>query len=400
MKKFLSIALALLMVCVMLPVVALAADTLPDAVDNVVTMVEDTTLATAKTYTTDTIIDLGGKTLTGTIQVANGANVTIKNGKMIGGQAINVFGTTSGDKTTLTVESDVEISAANGYGVCIFGESNSTSKTGASVVNLNGCKITAEAGIFVSGNLQNENGNIININGATIESVPEIAVVVNGKATVNVNNSTLKGDTAIYLKAGTVTLNNSKVIGTGAAATPVANGNGANATGDAIVLDSKMGYAGEMVLNIGTGNTIASTNGYALQVANTDVTVGTYVAELNITGSTLTGKTDAVKLSKQFVTAVATENSGVTATVTGGTFNGNTDEIEKFIPAGSDLVIKDGKVQPRTITIIVPGDTTPTETPKTDDQKNPSTGANDFVGLAAAAAVVALLGSAVVLRKK
>lgn len=44
--------------------------------------------------------------------------------------------------------------------------------------------------------------------------------------------------------------------------------------------------------------------------------------------------------------------------------------------------------------------TTPAETPKTDDQKNPSTGANDFVGLAAAAAVVALLGSAVVLRKK
>lgn len=396
MKKFLSIALALLMVCVMLPVVALAADTLPDAVDGVVTMVEDTTLATAKTYTTDTTIDLGNKTLTGTINVANGANVTIKNGKMSGVQVINVYGTTSGNKTTVNIESTVEISGQ--YGVCVFGENNGA--TGASVVNLNGCKITAEAGIFVSGNLQNENGNIININGATIESVPEIAVVVNGKATVNVNNSTLKGDTAIYLKAGTVTLNNSKVIGTGTAAAPVANGNGANATGDAIVLDSKMGYAGEMVLNIGTGNTIASTNGYALQVANTDVTVGTYVAELNITGSTLTGKTDAVKLSEQFVTAVETEGNNVSATVTGGTFNGNTDEIEKLIPAGSDLVIKDGKVQPKTITIIVPGDTTPAETPKTDDQKNPATGANDFVGLAAAAAVVALLGSAVVLRKK
>lgn len=396
MKKFLSIALALLMVCVMLPVVALAADTLPDAVDGVVTMVEDTTLATAKTYTTDTTIDLGNKTLTGSINVANGANVTIKNGKMSGVQVINVYGTTSGNKTTVNIESTVEISGQ--YGVCVFGENNGA--TGASVVNLNGCKITAEAGIFVSGNLQNENGNIININGATIESVPEIAVVVNGKATVNVNNSTLKGDTAIYLKAGTVTLNNSKVIGTGTAAAPVANGNGANATGDAIVLDSKMGYAGEMVLNIGTGNTIASTNGYALQVANTDVTVGTYVAELNITGSTLTGKTDAVKLSEQFVTAVETEGNNVSATVTGGTFNGNTDEIEKLIPAGSDLVIKDGKVQSKTITIIVPGDTTPAETPKTEDQKNPSTGANDFVGLAAAAAVVALLGSAVVLRKK
>lgn len=395
MKKFLSIALALLMVCVMLPIVALAADTLPDAVDGVVTMVDDTTLATAKTYTTDTTIDLGDKTLTGTINVANGANVTIKNGKMSGVQVINVYGTTSGNKTTVNIESTVEISGK--YGVCVFGENNGA--TGASVVNLNGCKITAEAGVFVNGRLQNENGVEININGATIESVPEIAVVVNGKATVNVNNSTLKGDTAIYLKAGTVTLNNSKVIGTGTAAAPVAYGNGANATGDAIVMDSHSSYAGDMILNIGTGNTITSTNGYALQVANTNVISGTNVTELNIAGSTLTGKTDAVKLSGQFVTAVATENSGVTATVTGGTFNGNTDEIEKFIPAGSDLVIKDGKVQPKTVTIVISGDTTP-ETPKTDDQKNPATGANDFVGLAAAAAVVALLGSAVVLRKK
>ena len=58
-----------------------------------------------------------------------------------------------------------------------------------------------------------------------------------------------------------------------------------------------------------------------------------------------------------------------------------------------------GYVVPAPTTIVI---TTPSEdtTPKTDDQKNPSTGANDFVGLAAAAAVVALLGSAVVLRKK
>ena len=58
-----------------------------------------------------------------------------------------------------------------------------------------------------------------------------------------------------------------------------------------------------------------------------------------------------------------------------------------------------GTVPPSSGTIVI---TTPSEdtTPKTEDQKNPSTGANDFVGLAAAAAVVALLGSAVVLRKK
>ena len=58
-----------------------------------------------------------------------------------------------------------------------------------------------------------------------------------------------------------------------------------------------------------------------------------------------------------------------------------------------------GTVLPSSGSIVIIPDRTE-DTPKTDDQKNPSTGANDFVGLAAAAAVVALLGSAVVLRKK
>ena len=51
------------------------------------------------------------------------------------------------------------------------------------------------------------------------------------------------------------------------------------------------------------------------------------------------------------------------------------------------------------ITIIVPGDTTP-ETPKTEDQKNPSTGANDVVAAAAALMAVSALGMAVLTRKK
>ena len=54
------------------------------------------------------------------------------------------------------------------------------------------------------------------------------------------------------------------------------------------------------------------------------------------------------------------------------------------------------KAAPTQIVIITPtGDT-----PKTEDQKNPSTGANDFVGVAAALAVVSLLGAAAVIRKK
>ena len=405
MKKFLAMALALLMVAVLLPVTAMAAEVEVGTYDEFKNEVEagNSVKFTADisgnvNITTDTVLDLGGKTLTGSLNISNGANVTIKNGTITcpGGQALNVLGTNTGNKTTLTIENDVEITATGGFGVCIFG-ADYTSSTGASVVNLNGCKITAMAGVFVSGNLQNEDGAVLNINGATIISNPEIAVVVNGKVTVDVNNAFLEGNTALYIKAGTVNINNSTVKGIGDAMEPEPNGNGANSTGDAIVMDSKQGYAGDMKLNIAGGNTITSEKGYALQVANTDVTTGTNVTELNITGSTLTGKTDAVKLSEQFVTAVATENSGVTATVTGGTFNGNTTVLENYLADGK--VIRNGKVVNKTITIIVPDDSTDTTT-TTEKPANPATGANDFVGAAAALAVMSLLGMAVASRKK
>lgn len=54
-----------------------------------------------------------------------------------------------------------------------------------------------------------------------------------------------------------------------------------------------------------------------------------------------------------------------------------------------------------TLSVYFTGDTaTTTFTISKDATKNPTTGAKDFVGIAAAAAVVALLGSAVILRKK
>ena len=51
---------------------------------------------------------------------------------------------------------------------------------------------------------------------------------------------------------------------------------------------------------------------------------------------------------------------------------------------------------PTTIVIISPTQ----DTPKTDDQKNPSTGANDMVAAAAALMAVAALGMSILSRKK
>ena len=57
-----------------------------------------------------------------------------------------------------------------------------------------------------------------------------------------------------------------------------------------------------------------------------------------------------------------------------------------------------GTVRPSSGTIVIVPDRTE-DTPKTDDQKNPTTGANDLVAVAVAAAALALAGSAIILRK-
>lgn len=90
--------------------------------------------------------------------------------------------------------------------------------------------------------------------------------------------------------------------------------------------------------------------------------------------------------------------------ITGGTFTGNTDSVKDYLPEGKTInsngaVVDKGATPPTdgTITIIVPSTE---ETPKTDDQKNPATGANDMVAAAAALMAVAALGMSILSRKK
>lgn len=92
------------------------------------------------------------------------------------------------------------------------------------------------------------------------------------------------------------------------------------------------------------------------------------------------------------------ESPNFSSSISGGTFKKGVDE--SYIVDGKKLDAN-GNVVPESITIIVPsegGNTT--TTPSTDNTKNPSTGANDFVGVAAALAVVSVLGAAVAVRKK
>ena len=107
-----------------------------------------------------------------------------------------------------------------------------------------------------------------------------------------------------------------------------------------------------------------------------------------INGGTFNGKIDTLP-----------NYSGMQISITGGTFS-DTESAKEYLASGKEFD-SNGKVVNTSITIIVPSDGgNTTTTPSTDNTKNPGTGANDFVGVAAAMAVVSLLGAAAVIRKK
>lgn len=429
MKKSLSIALALLMVCVMLPVVALAAPTLPNAENGVITLTSSYVVDGE-----DVVLDLGGNTITGeSIFVYRGGSLTIKNGTV--NTTISVYG--GKDKTTkLSVESNVTIikefgirleGGVDGDGVEFDGTNSSTFNKngkgtyGKSVIDFAGTINCTNAGIWLYGNIGHgdavkdkivasdnivniKNGAKINVRGSGSDGIGQM-----GYVTVNIENgaSISAGEAAVFVKAGVLNVNGGtlKASDNGPADEIAKNGNGTDAgVAAAVAVTGTYNKYHAIEVNINGGNLI-NENGNAVfvghSVSNGQAIPYVMGVDVNITGGTFTSAADkqSVLIQNSVEGDADSYNTNKASAVTGGTYS-NTTGLEELIPAGSDLVIKDGKVQPKTITIIVPGDTTPAETPKTEDQKNPTTGANDFVGLAAAAAVVALLGSAVVLRKK
>lgn len=92
---------------------------------------------------------------------------------------------------------------------------------------------------------------------------------------------------------------------------------------------------------------------------------------------------------------LTTDAAKANITINGGTFTDKESGAEKYLANGKELD-SNGKVVNKPIIIYTPTE----DTPKANDQKNPGTGANDFVGVAAAMAVVSLLGAAAVIRKK
>ena len=317
-RKLCSVLLALCMVLTLLPVSAMADETdtqsatsLPAADENgVITLTENVELTNGLNYTKDVTIVLNGHTITRTngqktaLMITNGATMTIDGS--VAGSAIN--GTIVVGYSTPSV--------TNGK-LIINGGTYTATVTDDCVVQTNGlcdnCEITAT--------------------NATFNSTDDTFYLA-GNGTYRLENCEINGYTGIYMKSGSLTLNNTTIKATGTYADPVANGNGASSTGDGIILDAKTGYKGNINLNI-NGGSISSNNAYAIRETYTDSTA-TATHSITVNGGTYTSSKDAINVSEYFKKAVASGVSSIS--ISGGTFS-DLSALD-YLAEGANVTVK------------------------------------------------------------
>ena len=389
MKKFLSLALALLMAAVLLPTIALAAGNTVKV--KVVGGAEyeslEAAIAAAEPVNGVITYEITGKATvdsTGWVQVAKaGLTGPITKVEFVGKSGDAEICITGGeailaDQTYADHTYDIDVSFTNlklskqnptyagdyghstKYFTCWLRNTNAAENT----VTYTNCT-------FPNGVCNNQYGKTIFDNCNFTNNASGLYNLWNYGGNTEIKNSTFTGTRGVKLysegpSGGTVDIDNAKFDGL---------------TEKAAVIASK-----PVEITI-TKVTVEDCNkGFITR----DIT-GNDELTLNVNGSDISGTFNVTD-------ATSAEAAKTELKITEGTFTGNTDSVKDYLPEGK-TINSNGAVVDKTITIIVPGDTTP-ETPKTDDQKNPATGANDMVAAAAALMAVAALGISILSRKK
>ena len=477
MKKIISIALALLMVAVMLPVMAMAEGTNVAKIGTTeYATLEDAFTAVATTDAT-TITLLNDAVVNNKIIISDGKNITLD----LGGHNVTI--STLGkffyvNNATFTVNGSGSIKEAAAYLAPIIMTGGPAGSENYSVVNVNnGVTLEGWAGMFIDQNKGNNYGMVFNAENATLMGKNDtngdagVGLYVNGTINANVKialtnvalsgtgdgmylagaaDTTINGGsvtsncTGIEIRAGSLTLNNCNVTGGNGSVTTNANGNGSTSDnvalaviqhttklpihveinggtfkGTAALLESNPQKNPEeatkqvgIIVNGGNFEGMVCKaepkDGSSLGVMdgsfNSDVTDYVHASPTvkDNNGKYYVGSTaknvveNAESGSFEVLTASESEVLNVKSGVTIVNNSNTTIRVN-----GNEVAPEKSYTVPGTITIIVPSDGgNTTTTPSTDNTKNPGTGANDFVGVAAALAVVSLLGAAAVIRKK
>ncbi|MBP5786657.1 MAG: leucine-rich repeat protein, partial [Kiritimatiellae bacterium] len=149
----------------------------------------------------------------------------------------------------LTIGEGVNVSSASDCCVTVFGPCT---------LNTEG-NLTSPNDFAIAGNgTASCAGTVINVTGGTVTG-GEVGIYHPQDGVLNISGGTITGATAVYVKSGEINVSGGTLVGTGAAAGYAYNGNGANATGDALVIDN-CGYPGGVPAASITGGTFVSEN--------------------------------------------------------------------------------------------------------------------------------------------
>lgn len=385
MKKLLSLALALLLLAVMLPVVSMADEITWEESKNVYWQAGDTsgqTATLAEALKAAYMANKGDITITcrpnsdvGSLTHGHVAdNITIiGNGAFISSGECDLevdtyrYDRTTGkqDENGAYLEKNITITASNLYNLGVWGERHTNHIVNINLTNCDGKAPVNLQRVYISGTAGVNNITVTGCNFLTKAT----ALYSNADGTVVIDNCTFNdGQVPVNFnhKADgkqTVTVKNSTFTNCGDA-------------GEWSAFAAPVRF-----VNSGTGSLDAT------------IENNTFTGTVGNNGDILLGDYREGETSNNF-TATITPN-GTTKVRNSGIKDEPTPITGKVTADAKGNITHVQEEGPTTIVIISPTQ----DTPKTDDQKNPTTGANDLVAVAVAAAALALAGSAIILRK-
>lgn len=324
-----------------------------------ITLLDDISLSSTVTVNKKVTIDLNQKTLTGTdkyiLNIGANGNVTIMNGSINvsdSGSAITAYGTLAlndvditGKATdysllyvnrnaNVTIDKDTTITATDAtssapYPTIFISGQDSDGNTYDPTLNIYGTVSAAKAPA-IQGNGTDRGTSHINIyDGALIKS-NKLAIYLPQICDVNITGGTVTGYCGIGIKSGTLNVSggtvqgvaNDNVIGDQYSQT-----NGISYDGSAIMIDSYIGYAGNVTINISDNAKIESLHSTAIREIGNDNSQTNMVA-LNITGGEITSADGSAAV-------LVRETTAPTVAISGGTFTTAVPEdycADGFIP--------------------------------------------------------------------
>lgn len=389
MKKLLSLALALLLLAVMLPVVSMADEITWEKGKNVYWQAGDSVgqTATLKEALKDAYMANNGDiTITcrpnsdvGEMTHGHVAdNITIiGNGAYISSGECDLevdtyrFNRDTGvqdENNGVYLDKDITITASNLYNLGVWGERHTNHTVNINLTNCDSKAISGMANVqrvYITGTTGVNNITVTGCNFLTKAT----ALYSNADGTVVIDNCTFKG--------GQVPVNfNHKADGTQTVTVKNSTFTNCGDTGDWSAFAAPVRF-----VNSGNGS------------LNATIENNTFTGTVGNNGDILLGDYRDGETSNDF-TATITPN-GTTKVRNSGITDKPTPITGKVTADAKGNITRVKEEGPTTIVIISPTQ----DTPKTDDQKNPTTGANDLVAVAVAAAALALAGSAIILRK-